>query len=93
MRCHVEDTTTPTTKKATITIEVPIITRVRIKWIIIDYWCLNWVHLVIKMPNLENLEFSYMYTVGPQCKIFNYGLQEELMGANDCILVGINETK
>ena len=23
----------------------------------------------------------YMYTVGPQCKIFNYGLQEELMGA------------
>ena len=28
-----------------------------IKWIIIDYWCLNWVHLVIKMPNLENLEF------------------------------------
>ena len=20
-----------------------------------------------------------MYTVGPQCKIFNYGLQEELM--------------
>ena len=28
-----------------------------IKWIIRDYWCLNWVHLVIKMPNLENLEF------------------------------------
>ena len=23
----------------------------------------------------------YMYTLGPQCKIFNYGLQEELMGA------------
>ena len=23
----------------------------------------------------------YMYTVGPQCNIFNYGLQEELMGA------------
>ena len=22
----------------------------------------------------------YMYIVGPQCKIFNYGLQEELMG-------------
>ena len=22
----------------------------------------------------------YMYPVGPQCKIFNYGLQEELMG-------------
>ena len=33
-----------------------------------------------------------MYTLGPQCKILNYGLQEELMGANDCILVGINET-
>ena len=28
-----------------------------IKWIIRDYWCLNWVHLVIKMPNLENIEF------------------------------------
>ena len=35
----------------------------------------------------------YMYTVGPQCKILNYGLQEELMGANDWILVGIDETK
>ena len=23
----------------------------------------------------------YMYTVGPQCKILNYGLQRELMGA------------
>ena len=34
-----------------------------------------------------------MYTLGPQCKIFNYGLQEELMGANDWILVGIEETK
>ena len=33
-----------------------------------------------------------MYSLGPQCKILNYGLQEELMGANDCILVGINET-
>ena len=32
----------------------------------------------------------YMYTVGPQCKIFNYGLQEELMVQNDCILIGIN---
>ena len=36
----------------------------------------------------------YKYTVGPQCKIFNYGLQEQLMGAKwICILIGINETK
>ena len=35
-----------------------------------------------------------MYTLGPQYKIFNYGLQEELMGVpNDFILVRINETK
>ena len=35
----------------------------------------------------------YMYTVGPQCRIFNYGLQEELMGAKCSNLIGINETK
>ena len=29
MRCHVEDTTTPTTKEATITIEATTVTRVR----------------------------------------------------------------
>ena len=36
---------------------------------------------------MNNSEFEkkdrivYMYTVGLQCKIVNYGLQEELMGA------------
>ena len=34
----------------------------------------------------ESAEFGkywilYVYTVGPRCKIFNFGLQEELMGA------------
>ena len=54
--------------------------------------------LYLKGNGIKNSEFGkswilYMYTVGPQCKILNYGLQEELMGANDWILVGINETK
>ena len=40
-----------------------------------------WKEMAWKIPNLENLEFLYMYTLGPQCKIFNYGLQRELMGA------------
>ena len=41
----------------------------------------------------KNLEFLYMYTVGPQCKNFLIMvLQEETHGCqNDCILVGINE--
>ena len=55
--------------------------QMEIKWIIRDYGCLNWVHLVIKMPNLENIEFYTCTLWDPQCKIFNYGLQEELMGA------------
>ena len=42
--------------------------------------------LYLKGNDMKNSEFGkswilYMYTVGPQCKIFNYGLQEELMGA------------
>ena len=42
--------------------------------------------LYLKGSGIKNSEcgkswISYMYTVGPQCKIFNYGLQEELMGA------------
>ena len=42
--------------------------------------------LYLKRNGIKNLEFGkscilYMYTVGPQCQIFNYGLQEELMGA------------
>ena len=40
----------------------------------------------LKGNGIETFKFGkswilYMYTVGPQCKIFNYGLQEELMGA------------
>ena len=54
--------------------------------------------IYLKGKGMKNSKFGkswilYMYTVGPQCKIFNYGLQEELMGAIDWILVGINETK
>ena len=42
--------------------------------------------IYLKGNDMKNSEFGkswilYMYTVGPQCKIFNYGLQEELMGA------------
>ena len=48
---------------------------------------------VIKNSKFGKSWILYMYTVGPQCKILNNGLQEELMDANDCILVGINETK
>ena len=40
-----------------------------------------WKEMTWKILNLENPWILYMYTVGPQCKIFNYGLQEELMGA------------
>ena len=35
----------------------------------------------IKNSKFGKSRILYMYTVGPQCKIFNYGLQEELMGA------------
>ena len=39
----------------------------------------------LKGNDMKNSKFGktqilYMYTVGPQCKIFNYGLQRELMG-------------
>ena len=42
--------------------------------------------LYLKGNDIKNSEFGkywilHMYAVGPQCKIFNYGLQEELMGA------------
>ena len=37
-----------------------------------NFWCLHWVHLVKKKA-------------GPQCKTFNYGLQGELMGADDVL--------
>ena len=42
--------------------------------------------IYLKGNGLKNSKFGkswilYMYTVGLHCKIFNYGLQEELMGA------------
>ena len=42
--------------------------------------------IYLKENDMQNSKFEksgvlYMYTLGPQCKIFNYGLQEELMGA------------
>ena len=42
--------------------------------------------LYLKGNDMKNSKFGkswilYMYTMGPQYKIFNYGLQEELMGA------------
>ena len=42
--------------------------------------------IYLKGNDMKNSEFGkswilYMYPVGPQCKIFNYGLQEEHMGA------------
>ena len=42
--------------------------------------------LYLKGNGMKNSKFGkswilYMYTVGPQCKIFNYGFQRELMGA------------
>ena len=42
--------------------------------------------IYLKGNDMKNSEFGkswilYMYTVGPQCKIVNYGLQEEHMGA------------
>ena len=41
--------------------------------------------LYLKGNDMKNSKFGkswilYMYTVGPQCKIFNYGLQEETHG-------------
>ena len=40
-----------------------------------------WKEMTWKIPNLENLQFYTCTLLDPQCKIFNYGLQEELMGA------------
>ena len=41
--------------------------------------------IYLKGNDMKNSKFGkswilYMYILGPQCKIFNYGLQEELMG-------------
>ena len=64
-----------------------------IKWIIRDYWYLNWVHLVTKTPNLENIEF---YT----CTLWDHNANYLIMTyrrnswvPNDWILVGTDETK
>ena len=53
-----------------------------------------WKEMTWKIPNLENLEF-YTHTLWDHnAKFFNYGLQEELMGAKWLRnLVGINETQ
>ena len=42
--------------------------------------------IYLKGNGMKNSKFVkswilYMYTLGPRCKIFNYGIQEELMGA------------
>ena len=42
--------------------------------------------IYLKGNGMQNSKFGkswilYMYTVGPQCKILNYGFQRELMGA------------
>ena len=62
----------------------------QIKWIIRDYCCLNWVHLVIKILNLENLEF---YT----CTLWNHNAKFLIMAyrrnswvPNDSNLIGID---
>ena len=67
--------------------------KYKIKWIIIDYWCLNWVHLVIKMPNLENLEFYTCTLLDHNAKFLIMAYRRNSWVPNYCILVGINETK
>ena len=42
--------------------------------------------IYLKGNDIKNSKFGkswilYMYTLGPQCKIFNFGLQREVMGA------------
>ena len=42
--------------------------------------------IYLKGNDIKNSKFGkswilYMYTLGPQCKMFHYGIQEELMGA------------
>ena len=51
--------------------------------------------IYLKGNGMKNSKFGkswilYMYTLGPQCKIVNYGLQEELMGAK-CLHSGRNK--
>ena len=51
--------------------------------------------IYLKGNGMKNSEFGkswilYMYTLGPQWKIVNYGLQEELMGAK-CLYSGRNK--
>ena len=65
----------------------------QIKWIIRDCWCLNWVHLVIKMPNLENIEFYTSTLWDHNAKFLIMVYRRNSWVPNDCILVGINETK
>ena len=61
----------------------PCIAMVNVVFLLFIWMAMTW-----KIPNLENLEFIHVHF-----KIFNYGLQEELMGAKCSNLIGINETK
>ena len=61
-----------------------------IKWIIRDYWCLNWVHLVIKMPNLENIEFYTCILWDHNAKFLIMAYRRNSWMPNDCILIGID---
>ena len=65
----------------------------KIKWIIRYYWCLNWGHLVIKMPNLENIEFYTCTLWDHNAKFLIMAYRRNSWVPNDCILIGINETK
>ena len=55
--------------------------------------------IYLKGNGMKNSKFGkswilYMYTLGPQCKIFNYGFQEVTHGCQMTkFWVGINETK
>ena len=69
------------------------ITTYEIKWIIRDYWCLNWVHLVIKMPNLENIEFYTCTQWDHNPKFLIMAYKRNSWVPSDYILKGIDETK
>ena len=54
--------------------------------------------IYLKGNDMKNSKFGkslilYMYTVGPQCKFLIMAYRRNSWVPNDCILVGINETK
>ena len=67
--------------------------KIKFKWIIRDYWCLNWVHLVIKMPNLGNLEFYTCTLWDHNAKFLIMAYRRNSWVPNDSNLIGINETQ